>query len=103
MRGGELLEQGAEDGELGLEGLGVGGAEGGAVGGELRGGDAGAVEGGDADAFAGHDGCCWRRTMMMDVGCGGAVVVEEGKERDGLGIRGEERRAEQRNKEKLCA
>lgn len=51
---GELLEEGAEDGELSFEGLGVCGAEGGAVGGELAGGDAGAVEGGDADAFAGH-------------------------------------------------
>lgn len=51
---GELLEDGAEDGELGLEGLGVGGAEGGAVGGVVGGGEAVTVEGGDADAFAGH-------------------------------------------------
>ena len=53
---GELLEEGAEDGELGFEGGGVGGAEGGTVGGELGRGYAGAVEGGEADAFAGHGG-----------------------------------------------
>lgn len=74
VRRGELLEERAEDGELGLEGLGVGGAEGGAVGGELGGGDAGAVEGGDADAFAGHDGGddeLWRRIRYDGCSCGG--------------------------------
>lgn len=51
---GELLQDGAEDGELGLEGLGVGGAKGGAVGGVVGGGEAVTVEGRDADALAGH-------------------------------------------------
>lgn len=62
MRLGELLDEGAEDGELGLEGFGVVCAEGEAVGCELGGGDAGAVKGADADAFAGHgDGGEWLR------------------------------------------
>lgn len=56
MRVGELLQERAEDGELGLEGLGVAGAEGGAVRGVVGGCEAGAVEGGEADALAGHGG-----------------------------------------------
>ena len=44
MRLRELLEQAAEDGELGREGAGVRGAQVGAVAGELGGGEARAVE-----------------------------------------------------------
>lgn len=51
---GELLEQGAEDGELGLEGLGLVRPEDVAVAGVLRRGDAASVEGGEADSFARH-------------------------------------------------
>lgn len=67
MGGCELLEEGAEDGELGFEGLSVCGAEGGSVGGELAGCEAGAVEGGDADAFAGHGGGCCDGVVMRRV------------------------------------
>lgn len=51
----KLLEEGAKDGELSFEGLGVGGAEGGAVVCVRGRGEAGAIKGGEADAFAGHD------------------------------------------------
>lgn len=51
---GELLEERAEDAELGLEGLRVGGPQGVAVAGVLGRGEAAPVEGGEAYSFAGH-------------------------------------------------
>ena len=55
----EVVEKGLKDGELGLQGGGMGGAEGGAVGGILGGGDGGAAEGGEAWGAAG--GVCHGR------------------------------------------
>lgn len=51
---GELLEERAEDAQLGLEGLGVSRAQGVAVAGVLGRGNAAAVEGGKANAFTRH-------------------------------------------------
>lgn len=66
----ELLEDGAEDGELRSEGLGVAGAEVGAVGGEVGGCEARAVKGADTDAFARHG---WLFPMGGD--CVGEFIV----------------------------
>lgn len=51
---GKLLQQGAEDGELGLEGLGLVGPDDIAMAGVLRGSEAAAIEGGEADSFSRH-------------------------------------------------
>lgn len=54
MRLGKLLEQRAEDAELGLEGLRVGRPQRAAVTGILGRGDPAPVKGGEAYSFAGH-------------------------------------------------
>ena len=70
MRLRELLQQRAEDGELRLERLGVGGAQRGAVRGVVRRRDARAVEGADAHALARHGGRVGRR-----LGVGGVCML----------------------------